>query len=75
MEPGLRRTTIGRIAAALGCLCGAIGLLTGITQSAWMLSPHGWGTGGVLLLLLAVFVLLDGALSFEKSRVLPSAKH
>ena len=71
MEPGFRRTTLGRIAAALGCLSGAIGLLTSVTKSVWVLSPHGWGTGGVLLLLLAVFVLLDGALSFERSRVLP----
>ena len=71
MEPGLRRTTVGRIAAVLGCLCGVIGLLTGVTKSVWMLSPHGWGTGGVLLLLLAVFALLDAAVSFERSRALP----
>lgn len=71
METGHRRTTIGRIAAALGCLCGAIGFLTGTTSSMWVLSPHGWGTGGVLLLLLAVFVLLDAAVSFERSRALP----
>ncbi|HKT35834.1 MAG TPA: hypothetical protein VJR03_13490 [Nitrospira sp.] len=71
MEPGFRRTTFGRITAALGCVCGAIGLLTGISKSAWVLSPHGWGTGGVLLLLLAVFVLLDAAVSFERSRTLP----
>jgi hypothetical protein len=71
MEPGFRRATVGRVAAALGCLCGAIGLLTGATRSVWVLSPHGWGTGGVLLLLLAVFVVLDGAVSFERSRSLP----
>jgi hypothetical protein len=71
METGFRRTSLGRIAAALGCLCGAIGLLTGISRSVWVLSPHGWGTGGVLLLLVAVFVLLDGALSLERSRMLP----
>jgi hypothetical protein len=45
--------------------------LTGVSNSAWILSPHGWGTGGVLLLLLAVFVLLDAAVSFERSRALP----
>ncbi|HTL60788.1 MAG TPA: hypothetical protein VL261_04005 [Nitrospira sp.] len=71
MEPGLRRATLGRIAAALGCLCGAIGLFTGVTKSTWMLSPHGWGTGGLLLLLFAVFVVLDAAVSFERSRALP----
>jgi hypothetical protein len=36
-----------------------------------MLSPHGWGTGGLLLLLFAVFVVLDGAVSLERSRALP----
>ena len=71
MEPGFRRTTLGRIAAALGCLCGVIGLLTGTTNSPFILSPHGWGNGGVILLLLAVFVLLDAAVSFERSRALP----
>jgi hypothetical protein len=62
METGFRRTSLGRIAAAL---------LIGISRSVWVLSPHGWGTGGVLLLLVAVFVLLDGALSLERSRMLP----
>ncbi len=75
MEPGLKRTTMARIAAAFGFLCGAIGLLTAITNHTWGLSPHGWGTGGVLLLLLALFVLVDGAVSFEKSRVVPAPRH
>ncbi len=68
MEPGLKRTTIARVAAGLAFLCGAIGLLTSLTKNPWVLSSHGWGTGGILLLLLALFVLIDGALSFEKSR-------
>jgi hypothetical protein len=75
MEPGLKRTTIARIAAGFGCLCGAIGLLTGVTKSFWVLSPHGWGTGGILLVLIALVVLVDGAVSFEKSRVLSAPKH
>lgn len=74
MEPGFKRTTFARIAAGFGGLCGVIGLLTGVRNSAWLLSPHGWGTGGILLLLIALFVLLDGAASFEKSRVLPASK-
>jgi hypothetical protein len=75
MEPGLKRTTIARIAAGFGFLCGAIGLLTAITNYSCGLSPHGWGTGGVLLLLIALFVLVDGAVSFEKSRVMPAPKY
>jgi hypothetical protein len=75
MEPGLKRTTIARIAAGLGFLCGAIGLLTGITDYLWKLSPLGWGTGGILLLLIALFVLVDGAVSFEKSHLSAAHKH
>lgn len=75
MEPGLKRTTIARIAAGLGCLCGAIGLLTSIMNYMWVLTPHGWGTGGTLLLLIAMFVLVDGVVSFEKSRVNAAPKH
>jgi hypothetical protein len=75
MEPGFKRTTIARIAAGLGCLCGAIGLLSKITTQAWLLSPHGWGTGGILFMLIALFVLVDGVVSFEKSRLSAAPKH
>jgi hypothetical protein len=33
------------------------------------LAPHGWGIGGILLMLIALFVLVDGMVSFEKSRL------
>jgi hypothetical protein len=69
MEPGFKRTTVARIAAGFGCLCGVIGLVTEVKNSAWLLSPHGWGTCGILLLLIALFVLLDGTASFGISRV------
>jgi hypothetical protein len=75
MEPGLKRTTIARIAAALGCLCGAIGLLSAITNRPLGLAPHGWGNGAILLLLIALFVLVDGMVSFEKSRLGAVPKH
>lgn len=42
MEPGCERTTIARIAAALGCLSGGIGLLTAVTNQPFGLTPHGW---------------------------------
>ena len=67
MAVGEKRTTGARIAAALGFLCGAIGLLAGLTQHAWKLGPLGWFTGGTLLTLLAVYVLIDGAIAFQKT--------
>lgn len=75
MEPGVKRTTIARIAAGLGFLCGAIALLSGITDHIWKLTPQGWGIGGMLLVLIALFVLVDGAVSFEKSHLSAGHKH
>lgn len=76
MEPGLKRTTIARIVAGLGTLCGAVGLFTAYlkTQSLF-LSPHGFGTGGIILLLIALFVLVDGAVSFEKARLTDGSRN
>ena len=68
MSVGSKRTTIGRIAAALGFLCGVIGLLAGLTDHAWKLWSVGWFTGGTLLTLLALFLLLDGAVASQRSR-------
>ena len=69
MEVGLKRTTIARIAAALGSLCGVIGLLTSVTKNMFMLAPHGWGVGSILLMLISLYVLVDGMISFEKSHM------
>jgi hypothetical protein len=68
MSVGSKRTTIGRIAAALGFVCGIIGLLAGLTEHTWKLWPFGWFTGGSLLTLLALFLLLDGAIASQRSR-------
>jgi len=59
---------MARVGAALGFLCGVIGLLAGLTEHAWKLGPLGWFTGGTLLTLLAVYALVDGAIAFEKSQ-------
>ena len=75
MEPGLKRTTIARIVAAAGALCGVIGLLDSYTKTPMFMSPGGFGTGGIILLLIALFVLIDGAVSFEKSRIAGVSKH
>jgi hypothetical protein len=64
---GTKRTSMARIAATLSVLCGVIGLHAGLTDHLWKLTPLGWFTGGTLLALIAVYVLLDGAVSFEKS--------
>ncbi len=68
---GFKRTLAARIGAALGFLCGLIGLLAGLTDHTWKLWPVGWFTGGALLMVIALFLLADGAIAFQKSRNAP----
>ena len=73
MAIGYRRTLVARIGAALGFVCGLIALLESLTGRSlpdqWvMLEPAGWVKGGMLLTLLALFVLVDGAIAFRKSQ-------
>ena len=69
MAVGEKRTMVARVGAALGFLCGVIGLLAGLTQQAWILGPLGWFSGGILLTLLAVYALVDGAIAFQKTQL------
>ena len=70
MGIGSKRTAIARIAVALGFVCGLIGLLAGLTDQTWKVGCVGWFTGGALLTLIAVFVLLDGAIALLKGRLI-----
>ncbi len=46
--------------AGLGCIAlGIIGLVAGFTDNTWELSPIGWFTGGSLLGVVALILLLD----------------
>ncbi len=69
MAVGEKRTLVARIGAALGFLCGVLGLLAGWTHHSWILGPGGWFVGGTLITLLAVYALIDGAIAFEKTRL------
>ena len=76
MEPGHRRTIIARIAAGLGTLCGANAVLAAITNDFVLgLRPHGWGIGGILLVLIAIFLLFDGIVSYGKFGRTVAPKH
>jgi hypothetical protein len=59
---------MARIAVTLGLICGVIGLSAGLTNHLWRLGPTGWFSGGALLTLIAVFVLLDGNIAFQRGR-------
>lgn len=57
---GCKRTIIGRTGAALGFVCGVLGLLAALTDHAWKLGTEGWFEGGILITLIGMFALLDG---------------
>ncbi len=65
MAYGQTRSIAARGAAVLGFLCGAVGLLAGVTGEMWKFGATGWFTGGALLTLLALFALIDGALAAQ----------
>ncbi len=71
MRVGYKRTSIARLGAALGFVCGLIGLLAGLTDHTWKLGSLGWFTGGGLLTMIALFILVDGAIAFQKARIAP----
>lgn len=66
---GNKRRMIARIGAAMGFVCGTLGLLAGLTDHTWKLSMFGWFEGGILITLIALFVLLDGIFAFQKDRM------
>jgi len=68
MPIGTRRMMMAKTIAALGFLCGVVGLVAGLTDHLWKLGPSGWFAGGGLLLLIALFSLIDGAIASQKSR-------
>ncbi len=65
---GCKRTIIGRIGAALGFVCGVLGLLAALTDHTWKLGSGGWFEGGILITLVGMFALLDGMFSFQRNR-------
>ena len=68
---GYKRTLIAHMSAALGFVCGLIGGLAALTEHTWKLSPLGWLAAGTLLALIALFVLVDGAIAYQKARIAP----
>jgi len=65
---GHKRRMLARIGAAMGFICGTLGLLAGLTEHNWKLGAFGWFEGGILVTLIGVFLLLDGMFAFQKDR-------
>ena len=68
MPVGYRRMMAGRVGAALGFLCGTLGLVAGLLDRTWKLFPSGWFMGGSVVTLVGLFLLLDGAIAAQKAK-------
>jgi hypothetical protein len=65
MAFGHHRIVSARLAASVGFLCGVLGLIAGAEDRVWMFGATGWFAGGSLLVLLALVVLVDGAIAIH----------
>lgn len=68
MKVGEKSMFIAGAGAVLGFVCGLIGLLAGLTGHAWKLGSIGWFTGGGLLVMIALFVLVHGAIAYQQAQ-------
>ena len=69
MSPGAKRTLIARLMAGAGCLFGILG--STLSPAAYQIGEHtdfDWFAAGTLLLVFAIYVLVDGAMAFQKSQ-------
>ena len=57
---------LARLMIIGGLACGVIGLVIGTLDRAWKLGITGWFTGGTLLGVLAVAILIDEYLKFRQ---------
>lgn len=67
MMPGRKRTLVARLMAGAGCVCGIIGFL--MPPTAQMAGPadFDWFAAGTVLIVFAVYLLVDGAVAFQKA--------
>jgi hypothetical protein len=69
MRIGAKRTFIARVIAGLSFACALIGFLG--ADTIWKLDAIGWFTGGTLLALIALVILVDGAVAYQKAHESP----
>jgi len=71
MQIGDKRTRIARITAGLSGASGLTGFLGVSTDNIWNLGVIEWFTGGTLLALIALIILVDGAVACQKAQEPP----
>ena len=67
MMPGRKRTLVARLMAGAGCVCGILGFT--MPPTAQMAGPadFDWFAAGTVLIVFAVYLLVDGAVAFQKA--------
>ena len=61
-----RQTAVARLMIIGGLACGLIGLIVGLIDRTWKLGTFGWFSGGTLLAVLAVAILIDEYLELRQ---------
>lgn len=59
---------LARLFTASAFACGVIGLVVGVVEREWRLGVTGWFSGGTLLALLALALLVDGYVETRSQR-------
>ena len=76
MEFRRRRIVLARLGVTLGAFCGVIGFFGGLADLPWKLGVNGWFSGGLLLALVSLVVMVDCALAAPaEQRTLEPASH
>ena len=70
MRPSELKLLLARLLGLTAVLCGLIGLIIGIVGRSWRLGAVGWFTGGTLLAVLALFLLVDMYVVLRREKVL-----
>ncbi len=70
MKPSELKLLLARLLGLAAVLCGLIGLIGGIVGRSWRLGAVGWFTGGTLLAVLALFLLVDMYVVLRREKVL-----
>ncbi len=62
---------LARLGAVIGALCGVIGFFGGLAELPWRLGVTGWFSGGLLMSLVSLVVLVDSALTRVDGQEIP----
>ena len=71
MEFRRRKVMLARLGAAIGALCGVVGFFGGMADLPWRLGATGWFSGGLLIALVSLVVLVDAALTQVHGQEIP----